>query len=167
MKDRLFTQKALQGSRLAAAFRREFETTKVGECSVEISEPEESTRGGALALQHVALKSPAGHSLVVATVNALGRQAELRTFGFVAGMHEARFDLPVPFDIAAYTAFLEQATKVLADQGIATSIHGESTIGGSPSLAPTSGSNGATRAVIVALILGVLGGVALMWLLRG
>lgn len=170
MKHDLFTHRALQGSRIAAAFRGEFATTKVGDLVPEISEPEESTRGGALALQHVALKSPHGHSLVVGTVNALERRAELRSFAFVAGMHEARFQKPPPFDAAAYADFIARIERLFGDQGIKTGVTGDA-----PMTAPSSNAEtyapGSTpeRGVarwLVAFMIGVAVAVAFMWLVR-
>lgn len=185
MKDDLYTAKALQASRLAAAFLGEFATTKVGELVPEMSEPEESTRGGALALQHVALKSPDGLSLVVATVNAVARSASVRSFAFVAGMYEARFGKPVPFDIEIYDDFVARLTKLFEEQGIEASLgddgggsggrakaaaavvaDGERRAGAAAySPGSSDGDKGSGR-VIIAVAIGVLLGAVAMWLMR-
>ncbi len=172
MKDKLYTANALQANRVAAMFRAALSKTKVGDLAVDISEPEETTGKGVLALQHITLKSPNGLSFVVGQVNAITRVAELRPFGTVVRLHEDRFKLPPSFDGATYDAFLEQCTTVLKDQGLSVSVVADEVEAVSPGklARPDESTGGAPRSnptvAIVVVVVGALIGAVIMWLAR-
>ena len=68
MKGKILTQYATHANTIADTFRAAFAKTKVGTHSVEMTAPQDSTKGGLLALQHVMLKPETGMGLVVAGV---------------------------------------------------------------------------------------------------
>ena len=119
---KVLTQYASHANMIADTFRAAFTKTKVGSHAVEMTAPTDSTKGGLLALQHVTLKPETGMALVVGTVNAGEKRAELRSFAHVSKVNEARFKRPLPFDQAAYDAFLEKAEGVLGAFGIDTQV---------------------------------------------
>ena len=122
MKGKILTQYASHANTIADTFRAAFTKTKVGTHSVEMTAPTDSTKGGLLALQHVTLKPKAGMVLVVGTVNAGDKRAEIRSYAHVAKVNEERFKRPLPFDEDAYKAFLEKAEAVLGAFGIETKV---------------------------------------------
>lgn len=122
MKGKLLTQYAEHANTIADTFRAAFAKTKLGDLSVEMTAPTDSTKGGLLALQHVMLKPASGMGLVVGTLNAGEKRAELRSYAHVATVNEERFKRPLPFDEPAYEAFLEKAEGVLGAFGIETQV---------------------------------------------
>lgn len=107
---------------IADTFRAAFTKSKIGPFTVTMTAPTESTGGGLLALQHVTLqrppdpantRGPSGSALVVGTINAKDKRAELRSYAHVTKIHLERFKAEIPFDEAAYKAFLEKAEGVL------------------------------------------------------
>lgn len=122
MKGKILTQYASHANTIADTFRAAFMKTKVGDHSVEMTAPTDSTKGGLLALQHVTLKPETGMALVVGTVNAGEKRAELRSYAHVSKVNEERFKRPLPFDEASYRAFLDKAEGVLGAFGIETKV---------------------------------------------
>lgn len=122
MKGRILTQYSAHANTIADTVRAAFAKTKVGDHTVEMTAPEGSTKGGIEALQHVTLKPPAGMVLVVGTVNAGEKRAELRSYSHVARVNEERFKKPLPFDEPSYAVFLEKAEAVLGAFGIETKV---------------------------------------------
>jgi hypothetical protein len=118
VKGKILTQYASHANTIADTFRAAFMKTKVGDHSVEMTAPSDSTKGGLLALQHVTLKPETGMALVVGTVNAGEKRAELRSYAHVSKVNEERFKRPLPFDEPAYKAFLDKAEAVLGAFGI-------------------------------------------------
>jgi hypothetical protein len=114
----MLTQTSVQAQVIADTFRAAFAAQKIGEFSVEMTSPEGSTRGGALAMQHILLKAPTGLSLVVGRVNAPERKATLRTFYAVQQLHQQRFQKPVSFEAAAYDGMLETAKSLIGAFGV-------------------------------------------------
>ncbi len=119
---KVLTQYASHANTIADTFRAAFTKTKVGTHAVVMTAPTDSTKGGLLALQHVTLKPETGMALVVGTVNAGEKRAELRSYAHVAKVNEERFKRPLPFDQASYDAFLEKAEGVLGAFGIETKV---------------------------------------------
>lgn len=122
MKGKILTQYASHANTIADTFRAAFARTKVGDLAVEMTAPTDSTKGGLLALQHVTLKPETGMALVVGTVNAGEKRAELRSYAHVAKVNEERFKRPLSFDEPSYKAFLDKAEGVLGAFGIETRV---------------------------------------------
>lgn len=118
VKGKILTQYASHANTIADTFRAAFLKTKVGDHTVEMTAPTDSTKGGLLALQHVTLKPETGMALVVGTINAGEKRAELRSYAHVAKVNEERFKRPLPFDEPSYKTFLEKAESVLGAFGI-------------------------------------------------
>jgi hypothetical protein len=167
---KILTQYASHANVIADTFRAAFTKTKVGSLGVEMTAPTDSTKGGLLALQHVTLKPETGMALVVGTVNAGEKRAELRSYAHVAKVNEERFKRPLPFDEAAYAAFLEKAEGVLGAFGIDTKVT-DAPRDIAPSFAdpeeakPAPRSSGATLIAIVIMLL-VLACAAAWYVLR-
>jgi hypothetical protein len=91
------TQFAMQAFGLAELFRFRFEGERLAAgdlgYTVELSAPDgPSTGGGAQALQHIKLVSPAGGPTIVAgSCNQVEKRGELRSFEYVAAQHARRF----------------------------------------------------------------------------
>jgi hypothetical protein len=119
---KILTQYASHANTIADTFRAAFMKTKVGTHTVEMTAPTDSTKGGLLALQHVTLKPETGMALVVGTVNAGEKRAELRSYAHVSKVNEDRFKRPLPFDEASYETFLDKAEAVLGAFGIDTKV---------------------------------------------
>jgi hypothetical protein len=122
VKGKILTQYASHANTIADTVRAAFAKTKVGENTVEMTAPTDSTKGGLLALQHLTLKPPTGMALVVGTVNAGEKRAELRSYTHVQKLNEERFKRPLPFDEPAYKTFLDKAESVLGAFGIETTV---------------------------------------------
>jgi len=120
---KVLTQYSTHANMIADTIRAAFAKTKIGDYSVEMTAPEDSTKGGLLALQHVILKPATGMALVVGTVNAGDKRAELRSYAHVAKVQEERFKRPLSFDAPAYALFLEKAGSVLGAFGIETNVN--------------------------------------------
>lgn len=123
MQGKVLTQYSTHANMIADTVRAAFAKTKIGDYTVEMTAPEDSTKGGLLALQHVILKPATGMSLVVGTVNAGDKSAELRSYAHVAKVQEERFKRPLSFDAPAYALFLEKAGSVLGAFGIETNVN--------------------------------------------
>lgn len=119
---KVLTQYASHANTIADTFRAAFMKAKVGTHSVEMTAPTDSTKGGLLALQHVTLKPETGMALIVGTVNAGEKRAELRSYAHLSKVNEERFKRPLPFDEASYKTFLEKAEGVLGAFGIDTTV---------------------------------------------
>jgi hypothetical protein len=128
----LLTQYSSHANVIADTVRAAFAATKVGDCVVEMTAPEESTQGGKLALQHVTLRPPEGATLVVGTLNAGEKRAEIRSYVEVSAVHETRFKKLPTFDRPAYEAFIDTLQGVLSAFGI------EATVADEPTEAPVS-----------------------------
>lgn len=122
MKGKILTQYATHANTIADTFRAAFAKTKVGTHSVEMTAPQDSTKGGLLALQHVTLKPETGMVLVVGTLNAGEKRAELRSYAHIEKVNQDRFKRALPFDEAAYKTFLEKAEAVIGAFGIETTV---------------------------------------------
>jgi hypothetical protein len=119
---KILTQYASHANTIADTFRAAFMKTKVGTHTVEMTAPTDSTKGGLLALQHVTLKPETGMALIVGTVNAGEKRAELRSYAHLSKVNEERFKRPLPFDEASYKTFLDKAEGVLGAFGIDTKV---------------------------------------------
>jgi hypothetical protein len=117
-KVKVLTQYASHANTIADTFRAALAQTKIGEHTIDMTAPEESTHGGRLALQHVVFRAPSGMALVVGVVNAGAKRAELRTFGHVVKMYFERFKKTAPFTEADYDAFVERSTGILGAFGL-------------------------------------------------
>ena len=122
MKGKVLTQYSTHANMIADTVRAAFAKTKVGTNSVEMTAPQDSTKGGLLALQHLILKPQTGMALVVGTVNAGDKRAELRSFAEIRKVNEERFKRPLTFDEPAYAVFLEKASSVLSAFGIEATV---------------------------------------------
>jgi hypothetical protein len=114
MAKKVLTQFSSHANTIADTFRAAFVTTKVGECTVEMTAPEESTKGGLLGLQHATLRTPEGRAIVVGTVHAGEKTAEFRAWSLVARVYDDRFQRQPPFNEKEYEAFLTKAAPILA-----------------------------------------------------
>jgi hypothetical protein len=103
---------------VADTVRAAFGAPLVGGLTVELTVPEQTTKGGLLALQHLVLRSPAGHTVVVGAVNVVEKYAELRSYEFVRRACELRFEAPPLFDAFAYGAIVERAAQVFENFGL-------------------------------------------------
>lgn len=119
---KVLTQYSSHANMIADTFRAAFAQTRLGECTVDMTAPEESTRGGLLGLQHATFRTPSGMAIVVGTVHAGDRKAEFRAYSLVSSVHEERFKRPPPFAEADYAAFLSKAQPVLAAFGLEVSV---------------------------------------------
>ena len=122
MKGKILTQYATHANTIADTFRAAFAKSKVGTHSVEMTAPQDSTKGGLLALQHVTLKPESGMALIVGTVNAGEKRAEIRSYAHLDKVNQERFKRALPFDEAAYKTFLDKAEAVLGAFGIETQV---------------------------------------------
>jgi hypothetical protein len=122
VKGKLLTQYSAHANTIADTFRAAFAKTRVGTHVVEMTAPEGSTKGGLEALQHVTLKPDAGMALVVGTVNAGEKRAELRSYAHLDKVNQERFRRALPFDEPAYKEFLDKAASVLDAFGIETKV---------------------------------------------
>jgi len=114
MKANVLTQYASHAHTIADTMRAAFVKLKLGDCVVDMTAPEGSTAGGLLALQHIVLKPPTGLALVVGSVNAKDKRAEIRSYAHVAKLHMERFKRPPPFSEAIYEGFVHTARGVLS-----------------------------------------------------
>ena len=159
---KVLTQYSTHANMIADTVRAAFAKTKVGTHTVEMTAPQDSTKGGLLALQHVILKPETGMALVVGTVNAGDKRAELRSYAHVAKVNEERFKRPLPFDEPAYAVFLEKAESLLGAFGIETKVT-DAPRDPAPSFAdpqeaaPTRNSRSAIVFALLALLLAGLG----------
>ena len=122
MKGKILTQYSSHANTIADTVRAAFMKTKVGGHTVEMTAPQDSTKGGLLALQHVTLKPETGMALVVGTVNAGEKRAELRSYAHVEKVNQERFKRALPFDADEYKTFLDKAESVLGAFGIETQV---------------------------------------------
>lgn len=116
---KVLTQFSSHANTIADTFRAAFVKVQLGDCTIDMTAPDESTKGGLLGLQHAVLRMESGQTIVVGTVHAGEKKAELRSFTLVSKVYEDRFKKPVPFAEPQYTAFLEKAEPVLAAFGLA------------------------------------------------
>jgi hypothetical protein len=167
---KLLTQFAAHANTIAETFRAAFSKTQLGDCLIEMSAPEESTRGGHFGLQHVMLRNKSGMAIVAASVQAKDKKAELRSYDVVAKLHAERFKRPPTFTEADYNTFLGRATPVFTAFGLqVTTVSDLATAPLSQPPGPmTEESSPAAQtktirfAIIVVAIL-VVGGAALLW----
>lgn len=119
----LLTQYSSHANMIADTVRAAFVTSKVGDCVVEVTVPEGSTLGGKLALQHVTLRPSDGSTaLVVGSLNAGAKHAEIRSFAEVAQVHETRLKRPAAFDADMYRSFTRDLGDVLGAFGIVATV---------------------------------------------
>ncbi len=114
----LLTQTSVQAQVIADTFRSAFAAKKLGDCSVEMTAPQDSTRNGALALQHITLKGPTGLSLVIGRVNAPEKKATMRTYYAVGRLFQDRFKKSPPFEQHAYDEMVSTARSLLTAFGV-------------------------------------------------
>lgn len=114
----LLTQTSVQAQVIADTFRSAFAAKKLGDCNVEMTAPTTSTHGGALAMQHITLKSAGGLSLVIGRVNAVEKKATMRTFYAVGRLFQERFKKSPSFEQPAYDEMVSTAKSLLAAFGI-------------------------------------------------
>ncbi len=112
------TQTAVQAQVIADTFRSAFAAKKLGDCSVEMTAPTETTRGGALAMQHIMLKGATGLSLVIGRVNAVEKTATMRTYYAVGRLFQDRFKKAPPFEQPAYDEMVATARSLLSAFGM-------------------------------------------------
>src|SRR5262245_56959483 len=122
---KVLTQFSSHANTIADTFRAAFVKTLVGGCAVEMTAPDETTRGGLLGLQHATLRTTAGLAIVVGTVHAGEKKAEFRSFALVCQVYEERFKKPPPFIEEDYNAFLAKADPVLAAFGLEVDVINE------------------------------------------
>lgn len=163
---KVMTQFALQANTIAETLRAQFAKTQLGDCKVEMSAPEESTRGGHFGLQQVMLRNPSGMAIVAASVHVGERKAELRTYATVSRLHMERFKRPPTFTETDYAGFLAKANPLLAAFNLQVTTMADEAVPIASPTGPTedsapAGSNQLFRliAFIVAVIL--FGGAAL------
>lgn len=118
----LLTQTSVQAQVIADTFRSAFAAKKLGDCSVEMTAPQESTRNGALAMQHIMLREPAGLSLVIGRVNAPEKKATIRTYYAVGRLFRERFKKAPPFEQSAYDEMVSTARSLLTAFGVETEL---------------------------------------------
>jgi hypothetical protein len=115
----MLTQYSSHANTIADTVRAAFAKTKVGDCTVEMTAPEGSTQGGKLALQHITLRpADAPSALVIGSLNAGEKRAEIRAFSEVAAVHETRFKKAAAFDRSLYASFVNELAEVLLAFGI-------------------------------------------------
>jgi hypothetical protein len=115
----MLTQYSSHATTIADTVRAAFAKTKVGDCTVEMTAPEGSTQGGKLALQHITLRpADAPSGLVIGSLNAGEKRADIRAFSEVAAVHETRFKKAVAFDRTLYSTFVNELAEVLLAFGI-------------------------------------------------
>jgi hypothetical protein len=146
VKGKILTQYSSHANTIADTVRAAFAKTKVGDNTVEMTAPSDSTKGGLLALQHLTLKPASGMALVVGTVNAGEKHADLRSYAHVAMLNEERFKKPLSFDEPTYKTFLEKAESVLGAFGIETTVT-DPPADASPSLANARDTRPAPRSL--------------------
>jgi hypothetical protein len=128
----LLTQFSGHANTIADTFRAAFAKHRVGGCKIDMTAPEGSTHGGLLALQHLTLLPAEGMNIVVGTVNAQEKRAELRGYDYVTRVYEERFKKPPPFARAEYEGFVEKSKPVLAAFGLAIVMADEAPDGPGP-----------------------------------
>ena len=137
-----------------------------------------STDGGKRARQSIVLQPEyAGPpAITVGWIDIPGRQAMVRTYACLAGMHQQRFPgRPFPVDQASFDKFFRDNTQLLKTCGLAATIEDRApdalpTMGGIPSNRPVAPASRGYSGGVVALIalttfvLGALAGAAAVWL---
>lgn len=113
----LMTELASQAFDLSDTFNVMFERLFVG-FQVDLAKPGMSTAGGRHAVQHIVLHAQDGGTLVVGSVDAPGRRAELRSHSRLVSMHRQRFGTELPIGATDWGAFLARAEAFLHDEGI-------------------------------------------------
>lgn len=94
-----------------------------GAYRIELTAPSgQSTGGGKQALQHLCLQPQrTGHPTIVAgTINAVGKEAQLRTFEYVEAIHLVRFRRRIDLTPRQWADLLERADEILRAADIAT-----------------------------------------------
>ncbi len=114
----LLTQTSVQAQVIADTFRSAFAAKRLGDCNVEMTAPQDSTRNGALAMQHITLKGPTGLSLVIGRVNAPQKKATMRTYYAVGRLFQERFKKSPPFEQPAYDEMVSTARSLLSAFGV-------------------------------------------------
>lgn len=150
---KVMTQVASHANTIADTYRAALAQHRLGEHTVDMTAPEESTQGGKLALQHVTLRAPSGMSLVVGVLNAIEKTAELRTYPYVLKVYFERFKKSAPFSEEDYRAFVERSETILSAFGIAIA-HADpaeepAPALATPSAAPAAGARAGGRAPLV------------------
>ncbi len=117
----LHTQVSTHAVGLSEMFRLAMAKMPLRNYRGEMTAPEESTGGGARALQHIRLVPKVegvGHVLVVGSANVITSTAELRTLDVVEDMCLERFREAAGIDAAEYASFLTEAEAVLQSFGL-------------------------------------------------
>ena len=161
---KLLTEYQSHAHLIADTFRAAFVKVRLGECTPEMTAPEESTKGGLLGLQHVILRMPGGLSHVIGTVNAGERRAELRPFEWVVRVNDERHHRPLDFDAEEYGAFVEKASSVLGAFGLSVTVSQEALAPAAPPAEPPAASS--RIPFVLAGIALVLGALVAWWMSR-
>ncbi len=166
---KVLTQFSSHANTIADTFRAAFVKTRLGDCTVEMTAPEESTRGGLFGLQHLTLRNPSGMAIVVGSVHAGEKKAELRSYALVASLHAERFKQPPSFGEIDYAAFLTKAAPIFGAFGLDATVISElpkgrpSDVPITPSLPPEAArAQRRTWVLFLVAVLVIVGG-ALFW----
>ena len=168
---KVLTQFSSHANTIADTFRAAFVKTRLGDCTVEMTAPEESTRGGLFGLQHLTLRNPSGMAIVVGSVHAGEKKAELRSYALVASLHAERFKQPPPFGEIDYAAFLTKAAPIFGAFGLDATVISELPKGRpsdvpdpvAPSLPPEAARAQLRTWVLFLVAFLVIVGAALFW----
>ncbi len=115
------TEQALRGTHLATTFETAVKRV-FASFTVEMTRPETSTHDGARARQPIRLIAADGAALVIGWANAADGRAELRTLGHTLALSKQRYGREMVLPPLEYLRFLEIATKVLEDHGLAVEV---------------------------------------------
>ena len=113
------TQYAKRGVDFSILFGAKFFKVDVSGHQAALKQPSVSTGGGVQALQHIVLdpKLAGGTQHTVGTVNCVTKEAKLRTYECVRGVHQKRTrGRPFPIQPAAYQEFFDKAHQFLSMQ---------------------------------------------------
>ena len=106
------TMMAGAGLQMAEAFNTTFPNPFPG-WRAELAEPAgPSTGGGAQAAQPISIVAQNGDRLAVGRVEPVRRYVTLRTYDFVAAMHQQRFGRQLPVTFADYQRFISMVSTM-------------------------------------------------------
>lgn len=145
---------ALKGQHFAIDFQSTVGRHSLGPYRVAVLPASESTSGGAQASQPIVLKSDAGPTLTIGSVNVATEQLKLRDFACVKELYARRAGDAEPFgvDEADYQGMMDRVQTFASDKQVALEIETEL-----PELKPMSERNtdaaggGQSRQMIIGL----------------